>query len=103
MTIPKIKRVPFRSPPECRWCGSGRGVRDGQCTDCRPKHPLERRLENRGWTLADLQKRAEVGRASIMRLLAGEEIDAEVVGRIAKAVGLPFDGLLRPAKKKRTP
>lgn len=99
MTL-RLPRLRLRLPPECIFCGSSRYVRNRRCRECRAPEPLERRLEARGWSVAELARRARVGPASIHRLLAGERVSDDVRDRIAAAVRLPADRLVRP---RRTP
>lgn len=69
-----------------------RGVRDGEHS-------------GKGWTKGGLACRARVGRATMDRLLAGEDIDRAPAERIARALGMRFElvRVARPAEQAATP
>jgi lambda repressor-like predicted transcriptional regulator len=95
--LPRI-RLALRPRPECVLCGSRRAVRQRKCRDCRLPEPLELRLELRGWTIAELARRAQVTPRTVHRLLAGIAIADDTRARIAAAVGLSPERLVRPRR-----
>lgn len=96
MVAIRLPRLQLRAAPECRMCGSSRRVRDRRCPECRTPHPLEKRLASRGWTIAELARRAGVTPMTIHLLLRGEDcVSDDVRERLGAVLRLPPDGLLR--------
>ena len=61
---------------------------------------VRRLAESRGWTLVQLADFAGVGRGRLYAILDGHGSPTiRTVKRIADALGVPIDGLLRPPEK----